>query len=275
MMMASENLTPQKWAFRLTHILNTVQSVEARFPVDVKTLAKDFSHDLYPDDPITLVKGGDLPKFEGGLFAAPPGKKGWGIIYNNSMDSPGRINFTLAHEFGHYLLHRNDYPEGIQCGEQDMVKWDSEYGIIEQQANVFAANLLMPLDDFRAQIAAKAKVSFDEISHCADRYSVSLIAATLRWIQYTERQALLVVAREGLILWARSSPSAYKAGIFYKTSGRPPIPVPTGSLASGSFSGVDRRAPFAIGEGVWHTDPCEEMVIFSDSYDFTISVVQF
>lgn len=44
------------------------------------------------------------------------------------------------------------YPNGFRCGDQDVVRWDSQYGQIEHQANVFAANLLMPLDDYRRQI---------------------------------------------------------------------------------------------------------------------------
>src|SRR3546814_7564717 len=65
----------------------------------------------------------------------------------------------------------------------------------------------MPLDDFRRQIDAKVRVDLDIISHCADRYRVSLIAAVLRWLSYTQKRAVLVVSRDGFILWARSSRS--------------------------------------------------------------------
>jgi Zn-dependent peptidase ImmA (M78 family) len=121
------------------------------------------------------------------------------------LASAGRINFTLAHELGHYLIHRVAYPNGFQCGDQDVVRWDSEYGQVEHQANVFAANLLMPLDDYRRQIDARTSADLDMISHCADRYRVSLIAALLRWLEYTERRVVLVVSRDGFILWARTS----------------------------------------------------------------------
>jgi Zn-dependent peptidase ImmA (M78 family) len=83
-------------------------------------------------------------------------------LYNTDISSFGRLNFTLAHEFGHYLLHRLDYPDSITCSQQDMVRWDSESGQIEKQANEFAAGLLMPLDDFRRQIDASAKPGLDE-----------------------------------------------------------------------------------------------------------------
>ena len=272
--MTDSNLTPQKWAFQLTHILNAYALETDRFPVDVKAVAKDFSHHKYPNDPVTMIKGADLPNFDGGLFKAPSDKKGWGIIYNNTMESSGRINYTLAHEFGHYLLHRLEYPDGIQCGEQDMVRWDSAYGQIEHQANVFATNLLMPLDDYRQQIPSTAKINLDVIGHCADRYGVSLIAATLRWIEYTERRAVIIVSRDNFILWARSSKAAYRSGIYFKTSGRPPIAVPKNSLAGGLITSENQRQGIFLPQGVWFDESCEEMVVFSELYDFTISVIQ-
>ena len=177
-------------------------------------------------------------------------RKGWGIIYNNRIRSQGRINCTLAHEFGHYLLHRQAYPDGFRCGQQDVVRWDSEYGQVDHQANVFAANFLMPLDDFRRQIPGSAKVDLDMISHCADRYRVSLIAAALRWLSYTEKRAVLVVSRDGFILWARSSEAALQTGAFFRTSAGP-IEIPAASLPAGQGLLVDGRASADHDRGVW------------------------
>jgi hypothetical protein len=184
----------------------------------------------------------------------------------------GRINYTLAHEFGHYLMHRVAYPNGIRCGDQDVVRWDSEYRQIEHQANVFAANLLMPLDDYRRQIDARAKVDLDMISHCADRYRVSLIAALLRWLEYTTRRAVLVVSRDGFILWARSSKQALKTGAFFRTSG-PPIAIPLASLAGRQDRLVDGRTGIDVPAGVWLREDAREMTIFADQYDFAVSLL--
>ena len=193
--------------------------------VQVATIAQDYSHQLFPSDPITLIEGDALSSFDGALFPAPAGTKGWGIIYNNAIISKGRINFTLAHEFGHYLIHRLAHPEGMRCAQQDVVRWDSTYRQLEHEANTFATYLLMPLDDYRCQIDSRSAVDLDAIAHCADRYEVSLIAATLRWLEYTERRAVLVVSRDGFILWARSSRVALRTGAFFRTS-RGPIPIP-------------------------------------------------
>jgi IrrE N-terminal-like domain len=263
--------SPTRWANELSVLLTTVLGSN-RFPVNVPEVAREFSKHRYPDDPIAVVKGDRLPNFDGALFPAPTGKKGWGIFYNNAITSAGRINFTLAHEFGHYLMHRVAHPDGVQCGDQDVVRWDSEYGQIEHQANVFAAWLLMPFDDYRCQIGAKVKVDLDMISHCADRYRVSLIAAILRWLEYTEKRAVLVVSRDGYILWSRPSPAALRTGAYFRTKTQT-IALPAASLAARQDRLVDGRAGVDFEGGVWLREPVREMTVFADQYDFTISLL--
>lgn len=261
-----------RWANDLTLLLDQIfaGSVD-RFPVQVPMVARDFSAQRFPGDAITLVKGASLPGFDGALYRAPTSKQGWGIIYNNAISSPGRVNFTLAHEFGHYLLHRLAYPDGIECGQQDMVRWDGSYKVIEQQANCFAAGLLMPFHDFRGQIAPKAKPSLEDLSACAQRYGVSLIAATLRWLEYAERRSVLVVSRDGFILWARSSKSALRTGAYFKTVGRPAISVPTASLADQSaFADTIMTAEH---DTAWFGEPSIEISLASDQYDFVLSLI--
>ncbi len=268
----TEAKSPRRWANELTLLLNAALGSE-RFPVDVAALARDYSAQRFPDDPISLVKGGNLPRFDGALYPDPHGRKGWAIIYNDHMASEGRINFTLAHEFGHYLMHRHVQPQGIECGQQDVVRWDSAYGQVEYEANLFAANLLMPLDDFRRQIDPHTRIDLDAISHCADRYRVSLIAATLRWLEYTEKRAVLVVSRDGYILWSRASEPAWKSGAFFRTSG-PPVPIPEQSLAARGGRGFDGRGGTDLSPGTWfRNEEAREMVVFSEQYDFVISLL--
>lgn len=268
----SRELSPKRWAYDLTAILNATYK-EDRFPVKVRKLALDYSHHRFPEDPITDVLGDTLPGFEGALFPAASGKNGWGIIFNSAIRSAGRINFTLAHEFGHYLLHRLKYPDGITCGEQDMAAWDSDYRQVESQANDFAANLLMPFDDFRRQIDVRTKPDLDALGMCAERYDVSFMASTLRWLQYTERRSVLVVSRDGFILWARSSAPALRTGAFFRTANRPPITVPTQSLAAQRHLVDGTKGIAELDAGTWLKEPCQELVLFSEQYDCTISLL--
>lgn len=264
--------SPERWAIDLTLIL-AARDGDDRFPVDVKSLAKNYSHQVFPGEPIAIVKGGELEGFEGGLYKAPTGKKGWGILYNSAITSPGRINFTLAHEFGHYLIHRHQFPDGLECSAEDMAKWDGEYGQIEQQANKFAATLLMPRDDFQRQITPNSQPTFDELGACAERYGVSLSAATLRWLQFTERRALFIVSTDGFILWARSSPSAFRTGAFIKTANVPPVELPSTSLAARTNMLNGRKGRAEHGAFVWLKEPCAEETFFSERYDKTFSLL--
>jgi hypothetical protein len=263
---------PTRWATDISVVLNTVYGPD-RFPVSVAEIAVDLSKQWFPNDPLSVVQGENLPGFDGALFAAPVGKKGWGIFYNNGITSKGRINFTLAHEFGHYLIHRHAFPNGMQCSQQDVVRWDSEYGKVERDANTFAAYLLMPLDDYRRQIDSRSIATIELLSHCANRYEVSLIAATLRWLTYTERRAVLVVSREGFILWARSSKAAFKSGVYIKTS-QSVVPLPDKSVAAHPEAFASARLGVDHPPGIWFPEPCQEMSIASENYDFTLSLLQ-
>ena len=265
--------SPTRWANDISSLLNTVRGLN-HFPISVAEVALDLSKNWFPDDPLALIQGESLPGFDGALLPKPKGMKGWGILYNNGISSKGRINFTLAHEFGHYLLHRLAFPNGMRCSQQDFLRWESEYKQIENEANTFASYLLMPFDDYRRQIDAATVATFDMLSHCAERYEVSLIAATLRWLLYTERRAILVVSRDGYVDWARSSEPAFKSGIYIKTVGVPPMEVPPRSVAANPLAFADARIGVSHPAGIWFSEPCHEMSIVSESYEFTLSLIQ-
>ena len=203
--------TPQAWAIRISKILAAALG-EDRFPIEVAKVATEISLNLFPDEPITRIRGDRLNSIEGALVRAPTGRNGWGILFNKNIKSPGRINFTLAHEFGHYLLHRMSYPDGFHCASEDMVRWGTEYGQVEHEANVFASFLLMPLDDFRRQIAPSKVPDMEALASCADRYQVSLTAAALKWLSYTRRRSVLVVSRDGYVLWRDRARQLFAVG---------------------------------------------------------------
>lgn len=79
-------------------------------------------------------------------------------IYIEAMKGNGHCRFTLAHELGHFFLHRNDF---IAFGKK------SEDGDIppcrhsEWQANMFARNLLAPFSMTRNMSSAEIKVVFE------------------------------------------------------------------------------------------------------------------
>jgi hypothetical protein len=258
-------------AFQRTHGL-------PRFPVDVESIAREFSRQFFPDAPITMVEGARLSKgVEGMLRPKPDGSGEWGILYNNSIGSPGRQNFTLAHEFGHYLLHRAELAEGRACSGRDMGEWSNgrqrtRHEIVEAEANTFASFLLMPLDDFREQIKGCA-IDIDTMTAISERYVVSLTAAILKWLTMTDKRAMIVVGKDGFIDWAWSSEPLFRTGIHYRAR-QEVIELPPRSLAALGAAPETARNGAAHAPGIWPgTDPVREMTVFSPTNEMTISLL--
>lgn len=96
-------------------------------------------------------------------------------IYCGACDGNGRDRFTVAHEIGHLFLHRglgfarNSAPTGPHHWYEDS----------EWQANTFAAEFLMPLDEIREY----CKKPWDIMQ----RFGVSIDAARIRWKKLNKR----------------------------------------------------------------------------------------
>lgn len=274
--MSAELWTPSKAAIRLTQILRTFADATnaPRFPIDVTALAFEAFNFFHWTDRISEVKAAPIRGFEGAL-AANEDRSEWMLLYNDRLTSPGRIRFTQAHELGHYCLHRS-LSERFECTEADMIHWDGVRDI-EMEADSFAGQLLMPLDDYRAQVGS-GDATLDALSACAERYGVSMTAAVHRWLEFTEESALLIVSREGFIDYAKSSKRAMKAGAFFKTKGRPPVPIPDQSLAANPNVVHDRDGQ-PLSSLVWFPNSQEdfvmrEMKLTSDRYDSTFTLLR-
>jgi hypothetical protein len=180
--------------------------------------------------------------------------------------NPGRERFTVSHEFGHYLLHRAKLPNGIECDETVVTRRDGKG--IEKEADEFAAGLLMPRDDFRSD----DKPSMADLGGAAQRYGVSLTAAALRWLEYTNRRAVFVVSRDGGAKWARSSQPAFKTGRFFRTATET-FMLPDASLAAKGNFDAEGKASGVLPAGVWFPEEVEETSLFTRRYDLTLTLL--
>lgn len=266
--------TPQRAANRLAKLAEVFSAAHGvdRLPVDVSPLAMETARIFGWSDPITRVQAANIKGFEGALFPGD-GRKEWLLLYNEAVSSPGRVRFTQAHELGHYILHRQ-LRESFQCSDADMLNWSKDDKDIEGQADLFASFLLMPLDDYRKQVTAA--VDMDLLGHCADRYGVSLTAAILKWLQYTDEKAVLVMSNDGFINWAWSSEPAAKAGAFFRTRNSV-IPVPREALAANADIQHDRTGT-QIPASIWfpHASadtPLREMKVHSEQYGVVLSLL--
>lgn len=270
----AHTLAPPKAANRLIRVAEafSVAHDMDRFPVNIDQLALGSAEIFGWNDPIIKIQPAAIKHFEGALFPNDDKSK-WLLLFNQNVQSQGRIRFTKAHELGHYILHRK-IKEEFQCSSDDMLNWSDDERNIEAQADLFASYLLMPLDDFRKQIGAN--ISIDVFSHCADRYGVSITASILKWLSYTQEKAILIMSNDGFINWAWSSKSAFRSGAFFKTR-KNTIPVPLGSIAAND-SVTNQRQGANVACKLWfkHADEdCElrEMKISADQYDSVLTLL--
>lgn len=266
--------SPIAEANNVSSLLNFVLGAE-RFPVDVKKLALEYSRDRFPGEPISSVESLVAPGFEGMLVKHPRQSK-WKIGYNDQIQSPGRIRFTLAHEFGHYMLHRTLRTD-FQCTDEDMHDWDSVQRVMESEADVFASYLLMPLDDFRRQTLGQP-VGIELILHCAERYGVSPMAAALKWTEIAPKRAVVLAVRDGFVLWARSNRAALMSGA-YLAPKRDLIEVPAASSlyeCSVEDTGASSECPARI----WFPKEPQDMslkehiYVSAGSYGYTLAILE-
>ena len=98
-------------------------------------------------------------------------------IYVNADEPPQRRRFTLAHELGHWVcqcLEGKAAP--VYCRAADVAP-DADR-VLEREANVFAAELLMPEDQVREEWGRAAMVA-----ELAARFGVS--AQAMAWRLYS------------------------------------------------------------------------------------------
>lgn len=106
-------------------------------PVDVRTIVKKMG--------ILLV---EAPNEDGELSGLILRNKESTLIGVNKNHHENRKRFTIAHELGHYLLHEDkdvfvDKDENLRSSVHYR-KTQNGYCVKEEEANIFAAELLMP-----------------------------------------------------------------------------------------------------------------------------------
>ncbi len=89
-----------------------------------------------------------------------------------------RFRFTIAHEIGHWICHAQEgaNPEPVYCRQADLAR-DADR-TLEREANVFAAELLMP-----ERVVREAWAETLNLEGCAARFDVSPTA--MQWRLYS------------------------------------------------------------------------------------------
>ena len=129
--------------------------------LDIESIIKSFD--------IRLVREA-LPNDISGIFYQDD--EGKYVIKVNSLQHPRRQRFTLAHELAHYCLHRH-----LNTVFEDKVLFrGGEVSPEEKEANHFAGEILMPAEQFMANIHS----GNNTIQGLADTFDVSSLAVRVR-----------------------------------------------------------------------------------------------
>ena len=219
--------------------------------LEVARTAEDVVRDsvAIPIDPIAIAKNHDI------LVQAMPSKKpgvsgflmkcedAFGIGYSTALSNPGLINFTIAHELGHYFLP--GHPEKLFATGSGT--HESHSGFVsedpyEREADLFAASLLMPTPLFTKALRGAGQ-GFAAIEQLSQRCVTSMTATAIRYAEFAEDPVAVMVSSGGWVEYCcLSSAIRELTGISWLKRGDPvPSTVPTAgfqkdpeNIASGS-----------------------------------------
>ncbi|GAA4334932.1 ImmA/IrrE family metallo-endopeptidase [Flaviaesturariibacter amylovorans] len=167
------------------------------------------------------------------------------IKLNASITHRGKLNFVLAHEIGHFVLHR-----GLKLfvdNSMTLSEWHTK-GAHEQEANAFAEELLMPNALFTERFKGK-KLNIGLIEQLAEYFSVSLTAALIRYCRIGHFPIMVIFIDDGVIKWKMNSKDFSFPYLPYGTR------VPAWTVAGDFFSGKPlENKPVQVDAIEWFPD---------------------
>jgi hypothetical protein len=165
-------------------------------PVDPKQIAKESKIDLMPWKPDKLGVSGFLMRVG----------EDFGIGYSTAIENEGFINFTIAHELGHYFLGGHveailGYGDGIHYSSSGFISNDMH----EREADAFAAELLIPHPFFKAALV-RAGTGFNAIQSLAEAGRTSIVATAIRFAKLADDPVAVLLTDGANIEWCFLSP---------------------------------------------------------------------
>ena len=134
------------------------------------------------------------------------------IFVSNKISNRHRKRFVIAHEIGHFLMHR----EQMYCCSEISVNQPQKVNtpIQEQQANEFASEILLPTNDLIGRLPA-GHISFALICKMANIYDVSVTMTAMKAVKNsnTEEEILLCYENNRLKWYATGNREIYPSQV--------------------------------------------------------------
>lgn len=198
-----------------------------------------------PVDPIEIARRAEIPveaidttDFSGCLLRH--GNR-FGVFYSTAIDNDGFRRFTISHELAHHeLRHHHEYL--FKAGEVHKSRSNFVSQLwYEQEADAFAAALLMPEVDFMAEMR-KQGIGLGAIKAFAAAFQTSLTSTAIRYAELTDDPVIIVVSEAGRVLYSFQSGCVKRYGVGYLAPGSPvPNASATGRLRKEGLPGSRER----------------------------------
>lgn len=154
----------------------------------------------------------------GAILVEEPIKNADGIIHfgkplslikvNSEIKYETRKRFTIAHEIGHLLMHKDIEPHFENANTLNWfsnVEKQLKKGMQELEANEFAAELLMPEEIFIDE-ARNYPFSPDLLKYLADRFQTSITSTVFRYLTFPLTPICVFFISNGRVkYWKKSS----------------------------------------------------------------------
>jgi len=166
-------------------------------------VAEEFGFTTFPVEPRQIahkkdivVEAKDLTGccgcliYHDGMFA---------IAHSSSLANAGMVNFTIAHELGHYFLegHATELFHGVDGAHQSAGAFQSQ-DPREREADRFAVGLLLPEGLFRRKMNA-CDGGLQGIKALQSICGTSLTSTAIRFATLAEEPVAVIVARDARV----------------------------------------------------------------------------
>ena len=125
--------------------------------LDIVKMLEHKIPEMYPGFRYEIVEPWELPDREAEMNPFDFCIRIQEPIYIKALNGDGRSRFTIAHELGHFFLHRT---QTLAFGRKAENSNIPTYQNSEWQADIFARNLLAPFSLTRGLIASQIEILF-------------------------------------------------------------------------------------------------------------------
>lgn len=245
---------PHKEANRLTTIWRDFGP--CTYPINIGLIVDEIINPQLRGERLNLIYS-SFESFDGLMMRASETE--WVAMVNDRIRFFGRRNFTAAHELYHFIAHRTKVSE-FSCTRGDVDDYETE--VLEVEANQFASQLLLPPDIIRER--ATDQFAYESVKSVADELGASVTSVAYKWLQLCPRRSKLgfFESRDGFVVRGYASPSAYSAGLYFKSGSELPNRCATIAVQNGRQPGR-----YDVHSGVWLADHRGQEVVHQTHFE--------